>query len=443
MSRVNRMAWPFSALAVLLLSVCCATPPRPAPARDQFPLDPRESLAGPFPAGVESGWEALLAGNSAKARSEFARAGSPKPVLAAEIGEIEALVLARDLSAALASCRRVLAASNPTVPLLTACGEAHARSGQALDAWHLYRQAVASAPGRPGLEKRAQELRVQAGEQLRRQAQEAAGHEDWKAALQAAALAVEVDPGSAPAWETAGDIDLEAGDRPAALARFRGALTLAPGDRTLQEKVARLALELSDYAVAIPVLDTLAAQDPQFEAEAERARLAFRLANWPSAVRAAARSERLTRGQAAGLVWWMVPEVREAKVTESVIASDVVGRSDSQEILRAVGLGLLEVDRETHRASPDGPLTLSAAARLYLRLVALLQPDPPPACLAEHPDEVVSGVEAIRLARDCKILGESEAPAVSGAAFLRALDRVQALAGKGENAQSSREEGPK
>jgi tetratricopeptide (TPR) repeat protein len=437
---VNRISRPIAPLAVLLLSVCCATPPRPAPARDQFPLDPREGLAGPFPAGVEAGWEALLAGNSAKARSEFARA---RPVLVAEIGEIEALVVARDLPAALASCRRVLPSSNPTVPLLTACGEAHARSGQALDAWYLYRQAVLSAPGRPGLEKRAQELRVQAGEQLRRQAQEAAGHEDWKEARRAAALAIEVDPGSAPAWETAGDIDLEARDRPAALARFRGALTLAPGNRTLEEKVARLALELSDYAVAIPVLDELAAQDPQFEAEAERARLAFRLANWPAAERAAARSERLTRGQAAGLVWWMVPEVREMKVTESVIASDVVGRGDSQEILRAVGLGLLEVDRETHRANPDSPFTLSAAARLYLRLLALLQADPPPACLAEHSDAAVSRAEAIRLARECKILSESEAPAVGGAAFLRALDRVRALAGKGENARSCREERPK
>jgi tetratricopeptide (TPR) repeat protein len=440
---VNRMPRPIAPLAVLLFSVCCATPPRPTSARDQFPLDPREGLAGPFPAGVETGWEALLAGNSAKARSEFARAGSGKPDLAAEIGEIESFVVARDLPAALASCRRVLAASNPTVPLLTACGEAQARSGQALDAWYLYRQAVSSAPGRPGLEKRAQELRTQAAEQLRRQAQEAAGHKQWKEARREAALAIEVDPGAVPAWETAGDIDLEAGDRPAALARFRGGLTLAPGDRTLQEKVARLALELSDYAVAIPVLDALAAQDPQFEAQAERARLAFRLTNWPAAVRAAARSERLTRGQAADLVWWMVPEVREAKVTESVIASDVVGRSDNQEILRAVGLGLLEVDRETHRASPDAPFTLSSAAGLYLRLLLLLQPDSTPACLAEHPEAAVSGTEAIRLARQCAILSESEALAVSGAAFLRALDRVRALAGKGENGEGPREESPK
>ena len=62
------------------------------------------------------------------------------------------------------------------------------------------------------------------------------------------------------------------------------------------------------------MFERLAREDPRFQTRAEDARLAFRVANWPPAERQAARASRLTRAQAAQLLWWMVPEVREAKV---------------------------------------------------------------------------------------------------------------------------------
>ena len=429
---MNRILRP-AALVLLLLSASCATGPRAAAPRDAFPLDPREGLAGPFPGGVETGWQALLSGDAARARAEFLRGEGPEQNRAARVGVIEALVEERSLPEALALCGKTLSVGEPTAPLLVACGEAHARSGQALSAWELYRRALARAGGRPGLEARGAELRSQAREALRGEAQEAAGRKDWKAAREKAGRAVEIDPASAPARETAGDVELAAGDRAAALARYREALDLARGDRALREKVAKLALQMSDYATAIPVLDALAAEDPRFAAQAEDARFAFRVANWPAAERTAARADRLTRGDAARLVWWMVPEVRGAKVTSAVIASDVVGRPDRQEIAKAVSLGLLEMDQDTHSARPDDPLTFSAAARLYLRVLGLLRPRETLECLGGQPAERISGGEAIRIARDCRILGEKDAPPVGGPAFIRALDRVRALAGGGEN----------
>ena len=41
-------------------------------------------------------------------------------------------------------------------------------------------------------------------------------------------------------------------------------------------------------------------------------------------------------------------------------------------MIRAVSLGLLDVDPDTHRARPDAPLTRAAAARLMLRLASRL-----------------------------------------------------------------------
>ena len=430
---MNR-AWRPAALLGLsfLCASCASTPGGPAPA-DQFPLDPRQGLSGPFPSGIRSGWEALSAKDLRRAREQFEKAEARQPGLASQIGLIEVLVEEGSLPEALASCGRLLAGPDPTVPLLVACGEAHARSGQALEGLGLYRRALAHAGRRPGLEARAAELGALAGEQLRRQAQEAAGQKDWKAARQEIAQAIELNPQSAPARETAGDIEREAGDLPAALARYQQALDRAPNDPTLWKKIAALALALSDYGAAVPVLDKLAAIDPSYEAQAADARLSFRVGNWPAAQRSAALSPRLTRSQAALLLWWLVPEIRETRVTEGIIASDVVGRPDAAEIMRVFSLRLLDVDRDTHRASPDAPLSFSAASQTYLRLLGFLRPGIPPPCLGGRAADSFASGEAIRAARACLLIGETEGPPVSGAAFSRSVDRVRKLAASGEN----------
>jgi tetratricopeptide (TPR) repeat protein len=436
---MRRKRSPAALVVPLCFAVSCATAPTAPPPRDRFPLDPREGLTGPFDPAIEAGWKSLLAGDAAAARREFA-AAPQEPGSAARIGEIEALVAGKSLPEALALCREDLAARRPTLPLLVACGEANAGSGEAMTAFDLYREAVLRAPDRSGLSARAEELRRQASDGLRREAHEAAGNGDWKAARHAAAKAIEIDPGSAPAHETAGDVAREAGDAREALAEYQKALDLAPGSRALQEKTARLALELSDYAAAIGPLDRLAAEDPEYAAQAAQARLDFRVANWPAGEREAAKSPRLTRGEAARLVWWMMPEVRDTAVTSGVIASDVVGRPDSREVSRAVSLGLLDADPDTHRARPDAPLTLPAASRLYFQLLVMLAPAVAPECLAGQPAAGLSRGEAVRAARDCGIVGASEGSPLTGPAFTASLDRVRALAA-GEARQAGAPEG--
>jgi hypothetical protein len=125
----------------------------------------------------------------------------------------------------------------------------------------------------------------------------------------------------------------------------------------------------------------------------------------------------------------MVPEVREARVVSGAIASDAVSRRDSRAVTRAAALGLLEVDQETHRVSPDAHLSAPAAAKILVRLLAILKP---PAgeipCLRKPVAGFLSNAEAVRLAQGCGLINEGEGPVVSGPAFLRALDRARALA---------------
>ncbi|HSE63974.1 MAG TPA: hypothetical protein VLG15_10250, partial [Thermoanaerobaculia bacterium] len=91
--RFARTFLPLAGAAILFTAACASSGAAGggsvARRADQFPLDPREELTGPFPEGVASGWEALVAGDPAAAEAEFLRARATRPYLAAEIGLIE------------------------------------------------------------------------------------------------------------------------------------------------------------------------------------------------------------------------------------------------------------------------------------------------------------------------------------------------------------------
>jgi tetratricopeptide (TPR) repeat protein len=416
--------------------VGCAT--TAAPPRDAFPLDPREGLTGPFDDAVARAWKALMDGDVAGAAREFhgataAPAGAASK-RAAAIGEIEALVLSRRSPEAIGACDALLSRGEATAALLSACGEARARTADPVSAAELYDRAAAVAPNRPGLSARAEELRRTAAETLLDEAfrNAAAGRRDE--ARRQVARALGWSPRSVETLVRAGDVECEAGERERALEYYREAMALGPAGAAVEERAGDLALGLHDYATAVAIYDELAARDPQFAARAAEARLAFRVANWPDAEREAARSRRLTRGGAALLVWWIFAEVQDARVESAgVVATDVLERKDSRVMMRAVSLGLLDVDPDTHRARPDAPLSRSAAARMLLRLaVRLAASGPMPECFQGAPEPGKGGREAIRVAARCELLSESGGSVVSGAEFTQGLDRLRSLFPAGE-----------
>jgi tetratricopeptide (TPR) repeat protein len=424
---------------ILIIPVGCASSggrggaAAEAPVRrsERFPVDPRDELEGPFPEGVESGWQALAAGDAAAAEREFLRARGSRPYLPAEIGLIEARVLLGRTGEALASCREALAGGPVTVALLVGCGEARARAGQVFEAHELYARAASRAGNHNWIRARADDLRKEAIESLARTAAAGAKDQNFSEARRRIDRAIEMKPGDAALHAVAAEIELSAGQPDRAFERYREAYRLDPRNLPVQEHLAELALD-RDPALAVSVLESLARRDAKYRDRAAAARLAFRVSNWPAPEREAAQSERLTRAEAAALVWWMLPEIREAKVRSSVIASDVVSRKDSRAVTRAVSLGLLDVDPETHRARPDSGLTRRTAARMMMRLLRILKSGSPPACLEGSPESGRSGVEAIQASVQCGLLDETEVAWVGGREFTRGLDRVRVLAaGKG------------
>ncbi len=386
---------------------------------------------GPFADETIRGCEALAEGNAAAAEAAFAAARSGTGQrLAAEIGWIEAVVLQGRAQEALSACRMQLGSGDATVPLLVACGEANSRTADAVEGHALYRRALARGANRPGLDARTEELRLAARDQLLERARARGAKKEWTKSRAAIAQAIALAPESSSLRAAAGDIEAEAGEKAAALRRYREAMEIEPRNTAVLEKAGSLALELGDQALAISVFDRLARNDPRFAARATDARLAFRVANWPPAEREAARASRLTRAQAAQLLWWMVPEVREAKGRTGVVASDAVSRRDSRSLTRAVALGLLEVDQETHRVNPDTHLSLPAAAKLLVRLLAILKPPSGELpCLPGPVRGPLTNAEAVRLAQGCGLIPAHEGGNVGGPMFLRALDRARSVAG--------------
>lgn len=420
------------ALAALVAHRCGST--APAGPRDHFPLDPREGLPGPFEDTVGEGWRALLAGDASRAAKDFARSVSGASLRAGEIGGIEALVALGRSSEALAACAGAREDAAATLPLLVACGEAEARAGSPVAAYELYARAAGEAgPARPGFAERAQKLIAGATDAVLAEAARDASLGRYEAARAGVTRALAWSPRSATVLVRAADVECAAGEKERALQYDREALALGGLGVEDRERAGTLALEVGDDALAVSVFDALAAEDPRFSDQAAKARLAFRIANWPEAERQASRARRLTRSGAAGLVWWMFPEVREARVTGSVVATDVLGRRDSRPMMRAVSLGLLDVAPDTHRARPDAALTRAAAAQLMLRLTGLLQaPDAGPACLRGSPGPWRGGSDAIRLAARCGLLSESGGPLVSGPELTRGLDRLRSFLPAGE-----------
>jgi len=420
---------------VIAFSRCASAPAPPAP-RDRFPLDPRGGLTGPFDPSIERGWRALEAGDPAGAHREFASASGEDSRRAAAIGSIESLVGLNRAREAEALCAGELELPQSTVPLLTACGEAAWLAGDEIAAFERYDRAAERSPGRAGIANRTEELRARATDVTLAAALRDAQEGRRAEARVQLAKALAWNPASGPVLARAAEVECAAGEKESALRDYRDALALGGIDQEVELRAGDLALETGDFAMAVMVFDSLAARNPSLKDRAAEARLAFRVDNWPDAERLAARSRRLTRAGSALLVSWMFPELREGRIQTGVIAGDVLERRDRSVLMRAVALGLLDVDPETHRARPDAVLSRGAAAQLLLRLAQVLaRPGSPTGCLAGSAEAAKSGADAIRLAARCGLLSESGGTSMSGPEMTRGLDRLRSTYAVGEAAR--------
>ncbi len=388
-------------------------PPPPLPGRDAKTVD---LVLGELRRG-----DASSAGRTLDRRRRKGEAPAPLKLVAAYVS----LAQGRNDDA-----RRLLSALATAWPGWVAAVEAEADLAAAerrpAEALERYRALLRLVPSDRRAAARVEAFRTEMADAKRGEAEEALRSGDLDAARRAAHALLQLEPGSAAGLVLLSRAAAAGGKAEDAWTWAKEARRKAPLDRSVAAFAAEAAAKTGRWADAAALYQGLAEGDPTFAPKAEEARLEFRVQNLPSDARAAAQSQRLTRAQLAALLWWTVPEYREALVPPGVeIAVDVVDRADRSTLVRAIGLGFFVVSPETHRVGADAPVGRPELAAA-LRRVAVLsgRGREPRGCLAPEPPSPASLAE-------CGILEETSTRSTTGREAMRALEKAARLGREG------------
>jgi hypothetical protein len=113
-------------------------------------------------------------------------------------------------------------------------------------------------------------------------------------------------------------------------------------------------------------------KNPKYAARLEEIKQQFAHANMPPQYRRAQESASITRGDLAVLMYWDVLSIRFAQnLGVPPIATDIGEIPGRDELIRAMALGIYQVDPVTRRVSPHGPVTNGSLARIAARVLVL------------------------------------------------------------------------
>ncbi|MHB8797568.1 MAG: tetratricopeptide repeat protein [Thermoanaerobaculia bacterium] len=421
-------------VAAFLLAVaggCASAPPPAAAVSADAPFafrDPREGAPSPAPTARESkaldaALAALRRGDAATAsRALVVRRGEVSPALRLARAYLDILEGRRD------EARTFLADASAANPAWTAVLEAGADlaadEGETSEALEAYQALLRLVPSDARTRARVETLRASLAASKRAAAEEALAAGDLDAARRHASSLLQLEAESAAALVLLSRTASAGGRHEDAWTWAREARRRAPADPAVAAFAGDAAAKAGRWADAATLYEEAASSDPSSAVKAEEARREFKVQNLPEAARAGAESARLTRAQLASLLWWTVPEFREALVPPGTeIAVDVVGRPDQGPLVKAIGLGILDVSPETHRVGTETAVSRVELAAA-LRQVALLagRGRPPKGCL--------SAADAASLA-DCGILGPTPSRNVTGREALRAMEKAARIGREG------------
>ncbi|MEZ5331350.1 MAG: hypothetical protein R2991_04720 [Thermoanaerobaculia bacterium] len=419
MKRPERTPSERAAAALLAVALACAgcagTGSRPEPsARPPVPGDDLGYLVPPldgYPAALpltaerelSEAHRALVAeGDTARAEELAARWLEEQPDLA------PARVLAAQVAFVRGDAGRVQELLEPVVtrePRYVAAqlvrGRAAEREEDIVAAMGAY---FAIREDSPLARASVQRLRGPASEALRRRFDDALGRGRTDLARRALAELEQWSPNDEPTLEAALALGEAEGDAARALSAARRLAQRRPGDRGILEAQARWELEAGDAGTGLRLLEELAAaypDDPRLQDRAAAARFQWRLQLLPATVRPLADGPQLSRGDLAGLLYWLFPSVRYGRAEQATIATDILDHPLRREIARVINLGVMDVEPGLHHFRPLEPATRREALAAVLGLLG--ESRPPAACLAGA--EVRAGEDSETVCRLAAVCG--------------------------------------
>jgi tetratricopeptide (TPR) repeat protein len=375
---VTKISIVFLIAAIALTSCAPAPAPVSVPAvpqgNDRFIIDPRTGYdAQPSPANAkrfDDAWRAILAGDYTTAHKKLddirGREPGYTPVQLAEA----AIALRQGKSdAARPIVERILSKRPRYTAAEVYAAEIAIDEKRTREAYDLYRE-VASHPGAPAFAaERIAELRASLFDQLYNAAI-AAPDED---AVRLLREALTINPAASPARILLVQKLVGQHKYDEARTELEPILSTADVDRTeVQEALAEIDISRGRYEAAIARLERLSKRDKRFAGRLDEIKQQFAEANMPPQFRRAIESEAITRGDLAVLMYWKVASIRFAsRLAAPPIATDISETPGRDEIVRAMALGIYQVDPVTRRVGPYSPVNAGALTRVAARVLAL------------------------------------------------------------------------
>jgi tetratricopeptide (TPR) repeat protein len=364
------------ALILTLVTACATSPPpvtAPPLAESGHLVNPRIGYKGTTSVSVgkrfDEGWQSFLSGDFATAHQRFAALQTP-PYAPAFVGDAAVAIRQSDLDQAerLLDSARSAGGDYPAEQIYAA--EVALSRGDLRRAFDLYDQALRSTEAPPISRSRQLEIQKQLFEQLYARALSAPDEEAVGLLRQALALL----PSSEPAR-------LLLVQHEVALRRFDEAeqdiqpmATGVGGERAaIQELLAEIDSGRGRFSDAIGRYERLSRRDPQprYTQRLNALKTQWNAANMPAVYQRAVESPAITRADLAVLMYWQIAFIRFPKnLASPPIATDidVPGR---EEIIRALALGLYQVDPVMRRVEPARTVSGQALARITAHLLLL------------------------------------------------------------------------
>jgi thioredoxin-like negative regulator of GroEL len=364
-------------LAIVIAASCTPTdvpPPTVTPqGDDRFLIDPRTgdttALAPKFARQFETAWRHVLAGNTAEARKKLdeIRRTNPGyvPVLLAQAAvEIK--------EGRFDAAHELVVAAQERVPDSIAAqtydAEIATREGKTRIAYDLYR-ALATRPDAPKIAiERVAQLQEAIFNELYTAAQTAPDTE----AIRLLREALLMNAGTADARILLARKLVAQRQFDEARKELDPLLNTIADRAEIQELLAEIEVGRGRYQEAIVRLDRLArrTKDPRYEKRLDEIKLEWSAANMPAHFRSALESAAITRAELATLLYWTVPSVRFAQnLGAPEIAVDIDEVQGRDEMIRAIALGLYDVDPVTRRVSPFRTVSAGRLSTLLARVL--------------------------------------------------------------------------
>ena len=366
-----------AALAIALAACAPTQPPVVAPAlqgNERFIIDPRTGYDGQLaPANAkrfDEAWRAIVIGDYTTARKRLETIRAKEPGYApAQLAEAAIALRLGKTEAAWPIVERTLAKRPRYTAAEVYAAEIAIIQRRTREAYDLYRE-IAGRPNPPAIAaERIGELRSTLFDQLFNAA--SAAPDDEAVRLLRDALTINPSASAARILLVQKLVGQHKFDD--ARAELEPMLSTADVDRAeVQEALAEIDISRGRYEAAIARYERLSKRERRFAARLDQIKQQYAEANMPPQFRRAIESESITRGDLAVLMYWKVASVRFASnIAAPPIAIDISETPGRDEMVRAMALGIYQVDPVTRRVGPFTPVNAGALSRIAARLLAL------------------------------------------------------------------------